>query len=159
MISNANVTAVINAAYNKDFPLSAGKLLELVNSDMSTYELLDVICDFINSMSIIEHKKDVTTLCQMKTKMKELTSKIRSLEKNYNEAMNQLLKTKEEVLSMQAEKGKILIQNSLLTCEKEALKSQIERNKAGMKEKRKVLHLTIIQSGYCYIRTAKKWGI
>ena len=72
--------------------------------------------------------------------------------------MNQLLKTKEEVLNMQAEKGKILIQNSLLTCEKEALKSQIERNKAGMKEKRKVLHLTIIQSGYCYIRTAKKWG-
>lgn len=71
MITNTNVTAVINAAYNKDFPLSAGKLLELVNSDMSTYELLDVICDFINSMSIIEHKKDVTTLCQMKTKMKE----------------------------------------------------------------------------------------
>ena len=100
MITNTNVTAVINAAYNKDYPLSAGKLLELVNSDISTYELLDVICDFINSMSIIEHKKDVTTLCQMKTKMKELTSKIRSLEENYNEAMNQLLKTKEEVLSM-----------------------------------------------------------
>ena len=107
MITNTNVTTVINAAYNKDFPLSAGKLLELVvNSDMSTYELLDVICDFINSMSIIEHKKDVTTLCQMKTKMKELTSKIRSLQENYNDAMNQLLKTKEEVLSMQAEKGK-----------------------------------------------------
>ena len=132
MISNANVTAVINAAYNKDFPLSAGKLLELDNSDMSTQELLDVICDFINSMSIIEHKKDVTTLCQMKTKMKELTSKIRSLQENYNDAMNQLLKTKEEVLSMQAEKGKILIQNSLLSCEKEALKSQIERNKLLM---------------------------
>ena len=41
-------------------------------------------------------------------------------------------KTKEEVLSMQAEKGKILIQNSLLSCEKEALKSQIERNKLLM---------------------------
>ena len=132
MITNANVTAVINAAYNKDFPLSAEKLLELVNSDMSTYELLDVICDFINSMSIIEHKKDVTTLCQMKTKMKELTSKVRALQENYNEAMNQLLKTKEEVLSMQAEKGKIIIQNSLLSCEKEALKSQIERNKLLM---------------------------
>ena len=68
----------------------------------------------------------------MKTKMKELTSKVRALQENYNEAMNQLLKTKEEVLSMQAEKGKIIIQNSLLSCEKEALKSQIERNKLLM---------------------------
>lgn len=40
MISDTDVKTIINAALKKDFPLSSERLLQLVNSDFSTYELL-----------------------------------------------------------------------------------------------------------------------
>ena len=61
MISDTDVKTIINAALKKDFPLSSERLLLLVNSDLSTYELLDIVCDFINSLGTISKGKDAVS--------------------------------------------------------------------------------------------------
>ena len=68
MISDTDVKTIINAALKKDFPLSSERLLLLVNSDLSTYELLDIVCDFINSLGTISKGKDAELLCKLKAK-------------------------------------------------------------------------------------------
>ena len=92
MISDTDVKTIINAALKKDFPLSSERLLLLVNSDLSTYELLDIVCDFINSLGTISKGKDAELLCKLKAKNKKLEEENKQLTANYNEAMISLLK-------------------------------------------------------------------
>jgi len=120
MISDTDVKTIINAALKKDFPLSSERLLLLVNSDLSTYELLDIVCDFINSLGTISKGKDAELLCKLKAKNKKLTA-------NYNEAMISLLKEKESVVSMEKEKGGHLLRINMLECDVYSLKSALER--------------------------------
>ena len=126
-ISDTDVKTIINAALKKDFPLSSERLLQLVNSDLSTYELLDIVCDFINSLGTISKGKDAELLCKLKAKNKKLEEENKQLTANYNEAMLSLLKEKESVVSMEKEKGGHLLRINMLECDVDSLKSALER--------------------------------
>ena len=129
MISDTDVKTIINAALKKDFPLSSERLLQLVNSDLSTYELLDIVCDFINSLGTISKGKDAELLCKLKAKNKKLEEENKQLTANYNEAMISLLKEKESVVSMEKEKGGHLLRINMLECDVDSLKSALERTR------------------------------
>lgn len=129
MITDTDVKAIINAAIKKDYPLSSEKLLQLVNSDLSTYELLDIVCDFINSLGTISKGKDAEILCKLKTRNKELEEKCSQLTERYNEAISSLLNEKESVVRMEKERGAHLLRINMQQCDIEKLRSELERAK------------------------------
>lgn len=88
--------------------------MQLVNSDLSTYELVDIVCDFINSLGSIFKGKNDELLCKLKAKNKKLEEENKQLTENYNEAMLSLLKERESVVSMEKEKGGHLLRINML---------------------------------------------
>lgn len=98
MMNSLNIKAVLSKVISKQVPLSAELLLKLVDANASSYQLLDLMCDYFNSIQSIECKKDGAILCKLKQEKKILQEKYAILNKNYNETVTALLESKESLV-------------------------------------------------------------
>lgn len=91
MMNTLSINAVLSKVISKQIPLSAELLLKVVDANTSSYQLLDLMCDYLNSFQSIERKKDGAILCKLKQEKKKLQEKYAVLNKNYNETVTALL--------------------------------------------------------------------
>lgn len=118
-MNNLNVNAIINAALNKDCELNAALLLSLVDSDVNTYDILEVLCEYINALDLNLKHKDAGYMLKLKTENKRLKERLLLLNENYQKALSEHLETKQHLLNVQNE-------NSNLTIKLYERKAQIE---------------------------------
>ncbi|MDY6246588.1 MAG: hypothetical protein SPL83_05015 [Succinivibrio sp.] len=98
MINTLSINTVLSKVISKQIPLSAELLLKVVDANTSSYQLLDLMCDYLNSIQSVERKKDGAILCKLKQEKKILQEKYAVLNKNYNETVTALLESKESLV-------------------------------------------------------------
>ena len=98
MINTLSINTVLSKVISKQIPLSAELLLKVVDANTSSYQLLDLMCDYLNSIQSVERKKDGVILCKLKQEKKILQEKYAVLNKNYNETVTALLESKESLV-------------------------------------------------------------
>ena len=99
MIDSINIKAVLAAVVQKKIPLSAHLLIKVTDSLASTYQILDLLCDYFNSIQTIEHRKEIETLTFLKQEKKLYQEKYNDLLIRYNETVKELLDTKDSELN------------------------------------------------------------
>lgn len=100
MLNNINIKAVINAALSKEQPLSLELLNKITDTETSTYDLVRLLCDYINASHKVERGDDLKAYCEMTQKIESLISRNRLLEEKYHKAINDVLSTKERELEL-----------------------------------------------------------
>lgn len=98
MINTLSINTVLSKVISKQIPLSAELFLKVVDANTSSYQLLDLMCDYINSIQSVERKKDGAILCKLKQEKKKLQEKYAVLNKNYNETVTAILESKESLV-------------------------------------------------------------
>ena len=94
-----NIKAIIAAANKKDIPFTADLLVRIAY-DCTTYELLDLVCNYVNAFEKISNHKEAVTICQLTKENQELKHTNNNMTALYNEALNSLLKSKEDEIDL-----------------------------------------------------------
>lgn len=100
MLSNLNIKAVIKAALSKEQPLSLELLDKITDTSTTTYDLINLLCDYINASNKVERGDDLAAYCEMTHKIESLTAQNRLLVEKYNKAINDILSIKEHELEL-----------------------------------------------------------
>ena len=94
-----NIKALVAAANKKDIPFTA-ELLVRIAYDCTTYELLDLVCNYVSAFDKITQQKEAVTICQLTKENEELKNTNNKMTALYNEALNSLLKSKEDAIDL-----------------------------------------------------------
>ena len=73
MIDPININAVLDAVSKKEIELTPEYLIKITDSSLSTYSVLEMMCDYFNYVSEIRANKDAELLCKHKVAEKLLT--------------------------------------------------------------------------------------
>lgn len=78
----ALIQDIVEQFYKEGEAIDPKKLLAALDSEISSYELVEMLCTFINSMAKISRKKDVSELCLLKQQVQSLMEQNQYLEKH-----------------------------------------------------------------------------
>ena len=73
---------IIEQAYKNGSELEPQKQLASLDADISSFELIEMLCTFINSMAKVSRKQDVLVLCRLKQQSQALMEQNKHLEKH-----------------------------------------------------------------------------
>lgn len=90
----------LNAVQKKDIELTPEFLVNITDSRVASYSVLELMGDYFNSVTAVRTNKDATLICKLKEAEKILREKNDSLAEKYNDAMTELLNTKETILDL-----------------------------------------------------------
>lgn len=107
-----NINAVLTALKAKKQPLSADLLMRVIDSQTTSYHVLDLLCDYINALQMIERNEDAAYICKIKQELKLMNSKFDNLNSKYNECMTELLESKENEINLS--KNMLNIKNAMV---------------------------------------------
>lgn len=88
------------AVQKKDIELTPEFLVNITDSRVASYSVLELMCDYFNSVTAVRTNKDAALICKLKEAEKILREKNDSLAEKYNDAMTELLNTKETILDL-----------------------------------------------------------
>lgn len=129
MIEPININAVLDAVQRKDIKLTADFLIKATDSRVSSYSVLELMCDYFNSITDVKNNKDATLLCKHVELEKLLKAKNESLTEKYNEAMTDLLQSKENNLNLERQLSNAANDLSELEAKVRELECELERAK------------------------------
>lgn len=129
MIEPININAVLDAVQRKDIKLTADFLIKVTDSRVSSYSVLELMCDYFNSITDVKNNKDAALLCKHVELEKLLKAKNESLTEKYNEAMTDLLQSKENNLNLERQLSNAANDLSELEAKVRELECEIERAK------------------------------
>ncbi len=121
-----NIKAIIDAVFNKKLRLTPELLNKITDSGTSTYDIVKLLCVYINSTNQIERKDDLTSYCEMAFKVEELRNQNKRLYEKYNKAMSELLVSKENEIKLARTSTDCELEMSQLRRKIKDLESQIE---------------------------------
>lgn len=121
-----NIKAIIDAVFNKKLRLTPELLNKITDSGTSTYDIVKLLCVYINSTNQIERKDDLTSYCEMAFKVEDLRNQNKRLYEKYNKAMSELLVSKENEIKLARTSTNCELQMSQLRRKIKDLESQIE---------------------------------
>lgn len=129
MIEPININAVLDAVQRKDIKLTADFLIKVTDSRVSSYSVLELMCDYFNSMTDVKNNKDAALLCKHVELEKLLKEKNESLTEKYNDAMTDLLHSKEINLDLEQKLSNKANELSELEAKVRELECELERAK------------------------------
>lgn len=95
-----NINAILDAVQKKNIELTPEFLVNITDSRVAFYSVLELMCDYFNSVTAVRTNKDAALICKLKEAEKILREKNDSLTEKYNDAMTELLNTKETILDL-----------------------------------------------------------
>lgn len=95
-----SMNAVIEQALKKEVPLTADFLIRITNSDINSYELLDMLCIYITACDCVQKGKEIKAISGLKLENAELRQNNEALIHTYNSAIKSLLESKESEINM-----------------------------------------------------------
>lgn len=95
-----NINAILDAVQKKNIELTPEFLVNITDSRVAFYSVLELMCDYFNSVTAVRTNKDAALICKLKEAEKILREKNDSLDEKYNDAMTELLNTKETILDL-----------------------------------------------------------
>ena len=129
MIEPININAVLDAVQRKDIKLTADFLIKVTDSRVSSYSVLELMCDYFNSITDVKNNKDAVLLCKHVELEKLLKAKNESLTEKYNDAMTELLQSKENILNLERQLSNAANDLSELEAKVRELECELERAK------------------------------
>ena len=100
MMEPININAILDAVQKKNIELTPEFLVNITDSRVAFYSVLELMCDYFNSVTAVRTNKDAALICKLKEADKILREKNDSLAEKYNDAMTELLNTKETILDL-----------------------------------------------------------
>lgn len=100
MMEPININAILDAVQKKNIELTPEFLVNITDSRVAFYSVLELMCDYFNSVTAVRTNKDAALICKLKEAEKILREKNDSLAEKYNDAMTELLNTKETILDL-----------------------------------------------------------
>lgn len=129
MIEPININAVLDAVQRKDIKLTADFLIKVTDSRVSSYSVLELMCDYFNSITDVKNNKDAVLLCKHVELEKLLKAKNECLTEKYNDAMADLLQSKEINLDLERKLSNAANDLSELEAKVRELECELERAK------------------------------
>ena len=129
MIEPVNINAILDAVQRKDIKLTPDFLIKITESRVSSYSVLELMCDYFNSLTEVKNNNDAVALCKHKELEKILKEKNENLTQKYNDAMKELLTAKETILDLDHNISNKLLKISELEARIRELECDLERAK------------------------------
>ena len=129
MIDPININAVLDAVSKKEIELTPEYLIKITDSSLSTYSVLELMCDYFNSVSEIRANKDAEVLCKHKAAEKLLKTDYDALSEKYNKTVTDLLTAKEGILDLKNQITDKTLKNYDLEARIRELECELERVK------------------------------
>ncbi len=77
MIEPVNINAILDAVQRKDIKLTPDFLIKITESRVSSYSVLELMCDYFNSLTEVKNNNDAVALCKHKELEKILNPSFR----------------------------------------------------------------------------------
>ena len=100
-IKSITLDSIIECAYNKDEKLTVKKLIELADPQTSIYDLAELLCAYINGMSVMARKIDLGSVCKMEIEVSELAAQLQTVRAKYDKAVMELVDTKKKEVELE----------------------------------------------------------
>ncbi|MCR5535919.1 MAG: hypothetical protein K6F05_00740 [Succinivibrio sp.] len=113
-IKSLTLESIIDRIYSQNESLTVDKLVELADPQTSIYELAELLCTYINSMSRLVRKADIGSLCNMEITVNELTHQLRAVRAKYDKAVMELIEIKKSEIELEKRCLKLETDNLVL---------------------------------------------
>ncbi len=100
-IKSLTLESIIERIYSQHETLSVDKLVELADPQTSIYELAELLCTYINGMSLLSRKADIGPLCNMEIAVKELNQQLRVVRSKYDKAVMELVESRKSEIDLE----------------------------------------------------------
>ncbi len=125
-LTEINLKSVFDSIYEKGLTLSPNLLRKITDSSTSTYDLLNLLCIYINASRLVENHEDLKAICDISIKIETLKKRNQQLSEKYHQAMTELLSLKEVELKLRRLKTESELNELTLKSEIKELQQQIE---------------------------------
>lgn len=119
-LKSITLDSIIDCAFKQGEKLTVKKLIELADPQTSIYDLAELLCAYINGMTVIARKIDLGSVCKMQIRETELALQLRTVRSKYDKAVMELVDTKKREIDL--EKKCLILKTS-----NQVLKSRLER--------------------------------
>ena len=117
---------IVEQSYKKGESLEPGKLLATLDSEISSYELVEMLCTFINSLAKISRKKDVSELCILKQQVQSLIKQNQYLEKQQATLLRENLSLQKKYSYLKSAHNTLELENMNLKCQVESKEQALQ---------------------------------
>ena len=93
-LKSITLDSIIDCAYKQGEKLTVKKLIELADPQSSIYDLAELLCTYINGMTVIARKVDLVSVCRMEIRETELATQLKTVRSKYDKAVMELFETK-----------------------------------------------------------------
>ena len=93
-LKSITLDSIIDCAYKQGEKLTVKKLIELADPQSSIYDLAELLCTYINGMTVIARKVDLGSVCRMEIRETELATQLKTVRSKYDKAVMELFETK-----------------------------------------------------------------
>lgn len=117
--------ALLDHILEKEQKLSKDVVIKIMDPTTTTYDMVGVLCDYINAFKNVENKADLAAFCNMSTSLEEVKNKNKILSDKYNQCINEILEAKSKEIEIKGEKADLLLKIADLEAKNQELKRQI----------------------------------
>lgn len=106
---------VIEKSYQAGEELTLESLCAPYDNGISSSELAQLLCTYINSMQKIVKKEDLTILCLLKQRNQDLLTEVELLQRRYNTLLHENIKATRKQITLKGQLQELEFKNLRLT--------------------------------------------
>lgn len=114
MLETLNMNAVIDVLLKKEQTLNLELLNKITDSGTTTYDLVRILCNYINATDVVKRGEDLKRYCELVQHVKELKSKATHLEGKYGESITEILTLKQTESELKTKLTTVELENMRL---------------------------------------------
>ena len=124
-LKHLNMKALLDHILEKKQKLSTDVVIKIMDPTTTTYDMVGVLCDYINAFKLVENKADLAAFCDLSKTLEDVKNKNKLLSDKYNQCISEILDAKSKEIAIKGEKADLLIKIADLEAKNQELKRQI----------------------------------
>jgi hypothetical protein len=124
-LKSITLDSIIDCAYQQNEKLTVKKLIELADPQTSIYDLAELLCAYINGMTVMARKTDLGSVCKMEIELTELAAQLKTVRSKYDKAVMDLVETKKKEIELEKKCLNLETDNQVLKSRLEQRTSQL----------------------------------
>ena len=96
-LKHLNMKALLDHILEKKQKLSTDVVIKIMDPTTTTYDMVGVLCDYINAFKLVENKADLAAFCDLSKTLEDVKNKNKLLSNKYNQCIKQTVTTSQKV--------------------------------------------------------------
>ena len=93
--------ALLDHILEKKQKLSTDVVIKIMDPTTTTYDMVGVLCDYINAFKLVENKADLAAFCDLSKTLEDVKNKNKLLSDKYNQCISEILDAKSKEIAIE----------------------------------------------------------